>query len=177
MDMFEKKDYLIVVDMQNDFITGALGSAEAQAIVPAVSNLVDTFNPACVYFTRDTHDENYLETEEGKNLPVPHCIKGTDGWSLIPELQEKNDGMLNYINKNSFGFDGWNKILPDSRAINSITLCGVCTDICVVSNALALKALHPEVPMKVVASCCAGSSVENHDAALAVMKATQIQII
>ena len=176
MNMFEKKDYLIVVDMQNDFITGSLGSAEAQAIVPAVVDFVKTFDKDNMFFTRDTHYENYMETQEGKNLPVKHCINGTEGWKVIPQLTSEFNPL--YIDKETFGFSNWGKIfLDDSSEINSITLCGVCTDICVISNALILKALFPEVIIRVKEDCCAGVNVERHTAAIETMKSCQIEII
>ena len=177
MDMFEKKDYLIVVDMQNDFITGALGSAEAQAIVPAVVDLAKSFNPDNICFTRDTHYESYLDTAEGQHLPVKHCIKGSDGWLVIDELKDALGWALAYVNKETFGYSEWAKVFPDVNQIGSITLCGVCTDICVVSNALILKALYPEVPISVVANCCAGVTPEKHEAALETMRSCQINVI
>ena len=172
-----KKDYLIVIDMQNDFVTGVLGSAEAQAIVPAVVDFVKTFKQENIWFTRDTHYENYLDTEEGKKLPVVHCVKDTEGWFVVDELKEALGNVLAYINKESFGYNEWAKIFPDANYINSITLCGVCTDICVVSNALAIKTLYPEVTVRVKADCCAGSTPENHNMALKVMQCCQIDII
>ena len=177
MDMLEKKDYLIVVDMQNDFITGVLGSAEAQAIVPAVVDLVKSFSPDNIWFTRDTHYENYLNTAEGQHLPVEHCIKGSDGWHVIDEVKDAFGGALAYVNKETFGYSDWAKVLPDANQIGSITLCGVCTDICVVSNVLIIKALYPEVPISVVANCCAGVTPEKHEAALETMRSCQINVI
>ena len=175
MDTFEKKDYLIVVDMQNDFVTGPLGSAEAQAIVPAVVDFVKTFDKDNVLFTRDTHYANYMQTQEGKNLPVEHCIKGTEGWKVIPQLTNEFNPL--YLNKETFGFSDWGKIFFDPSEINSITLCGVCTDICVVSNALILKALFPEVVIRVKEDCCAGVNVEKHATAIETMKSCQIEVI
>jgi nicotinamidase-related amidase len=168
------KKVLIVIDMQNDFVYDALGSEAAQAIVPNVKKKIDKYlaNDDIVIFTRDTHRSNYMATQEGKHLPVPHCIYGTKGWCVIDEL---NNPECHHVNKDSFGYAMWEYDLPDS--IESIELCGVCTDICVVSNALILKAQNPEVPMFVDASCCAGVTHESHQAALTTMKMCQINVI
>lgn len=170
------QDILIVVDMQNDFIDGALGTAEAVAIVPKVADKIRDFSGR-VIFTRDTHGEDYMDTQEGKNLPVPHCIKGTEGWQISPMLQElcKEDP----IDKVTFGSESLASILKEANEenpIGSITLIGLCTDICVISNALLIKAFLPEVPMVVDASCCAGVTPESHRNALAAMKTCQIKI-
>ncbi len=170
------QDILIVVDMQNDFIDGALGTAEAVAIVPKVADKIRDFSGR-VIFTRDTHGEDYMDTQEGKNLPVPHCIKGTEGWQISPMLQElcKEDP----IDKVTFGSESLASILKkanEENSIGSITLIGLCTDICVISNALLIKAFLPEVPMVVDASCCAGVTPESHRNALAAMKTCQIKI-
>ena len=172
---------LIVVDMQNDFINGSLGSPEAQAIVPYVENKIleylnhDTEDD--IYFTRDTHGEYYLSTLEGKNLPVKHCTYGTYGWQIISELHEYGNRSDYIINKYTFGYDNWENVIGNSENIESIELVGVCTDICVVSNALILKALYPEVEIIVDASCCAGTTPEAHQAALRVMQSCQIAVI
>lgn len=164
---------LIVVDMQNDFITGALGSKDAEMIVPCVfakvkSNMLDGH---AVLFTRDTHQENYMDIQEGKKLPIPHCIEGTPGWEVIPELK---DFATMCLDKPTFGSID----LPHLVAsYDEIELCGVCTDICVVSNALVLKANHPEKKIVVDGRCCAGVSPERHKAALATMKSCQIEVI
>ncbi len=170
------QDILIVVDMQNDFIDGALGTAEAVAIVPKVADKIRNFSGRII-FTRDTHGEDYMDTQEGKNLPVPHCIKETEGWQISPMLQElcKEDP----IDKVTFGSESLASILKkanEENSIGSITLIGLCTDICVISNALLIKAFLPEVPMVVDASCCAGVTPESHRNALAAMKTCQIKI-
>jgi len=171
---------LIVVDMQNDFVTGVLGTPEAQAIVPNVENKIRNYisNDQLLYFTRDTHWDDYMETQEGQKLPVPHCIMGSNGWNIIPELHgyEKYADMK-CLNKKAFGYDYWEEVFGTGSGIESIELVGVCTDICVVSNALILKALYPEIPITVDASCCAGTTLENHKAALQVMKCCQINVI
>lgn len=172
-------NYLIVVDMQVDFVNGALGTKEAQAIVPAVDACIRRFiqDGAKVIFTRDTHFENYLSTQEGRNLPVEHCIKNTSGWQIIPELQ---DYCTSVIDKPTFGSTDLMDMLRTEHAqepISSITLIGICTDICVISNAMLLKAAMPEVPIFVEAACCAGVTPESHENALAAMKMCQIQVI
>ena len=168
---------LIVVDMQKDFITGALGSKEAQAIVPNVVKKVKEFD-GTVLFTRDTHGENYMDTQEGRNLPVVHCIKGTDGWQIIPELQEFATGKI--FDKPTFGSvelaEYVKELAGKAGGDISVELIGVCTDICVVSNALLIKAFCGEVPVAVDSSCCAGVTVDAHNAALATMKSCQVQV-
>ena len=163
---------LVVIDMQNDFIDGALGTKEAQAIVPKVAEKIKNFDGK-VFYTRDTHDEKYLETQEGKNL----------GWKLTPEIDVLCEGDI--LNKSSFGSIELGFKLNDYRSnlrviknerVESITLIGVCTDICVISNAMILKAFFPDKPIIVDAACCAGSTPEGHKNALAVMKTCQIQI-
>ncbi len=168
--------YLIVVDMQNDFIDGALGTAEAVAIVPKVKEKIETFDGK-VLFTRDTHFENYMETQEGKNLPVPHCIKGTDGWQIRAELDALRT--TEPIDKVVFGSSELAKLLVEEDkkdSIESITFIGLCTDICVISNAFTVKSFLPEVPLIVDASCCAGVTPESHRTALASMKTCQIKV-
>lgn len=171
---------LIVIDMQNDFVSGALGSAEAQAIVPNVVEKVRTWNPEdLLYFTRDTHYHDYMNSLEGHYLPVPHCIKETAGWCIINELSpyaHADDGNADVIDKNTFGFKGWASQLPLAY-VDEIHLCGLCTDICVVSNALVLRMLYPQKKIVVDASCCAGVTPEKHLAALEVMKSCQIEVI
>ncbi len=168
---------LVVVDMQNDFITGALGTKEAQAIVPNVCEKIKNFEGA-VYFTQDTHGKEYLETQEGKNLPVEHCIKGTWGWELEPRVEEVRSSTP--IEKNTFGSKGLADVLKARNTyegpLQEIELIGVCTDICVISNALLLKAYLPEVKLAVDASCCAGVTPESHKRALEAMKSCQIEI-
>lgn len=166
---------LIVVDMQNDFITGSLGTKEAVDIVPRVKKKIEEYDLLRdrIIFTRDTHYNGYLKTNEGKHLPVPHCMYHTHGWQIADGLLTKR---CHVINKETFGTlefeEGWN--LQDAEVVE---LVGVCTDICVISNALILKALCPEVEIIVDASCCAGTTLEMHKAALAVMKSCQINVI
>lgn len=171
---------LIVVDMQNDFVTGALGTHEAQAIVPNVEAKIQEYASIpnhMVVYTRDTHFDNYAETQEGKKLPVPHCIKNSKGWEIIPELIIADRGS-HIVDKMTFGARAWDWFFGAApQLIESIELVGVCTDICVVSNALIIKALYPEIPIIVDASCCAGTTPENHAAALQVMKCCQIDVI
>ncbi len=172
--------YLIVVDMQNDFITGSLGTKEAQAIVPAVLKKVREYDGK-VIFTKDTHTADYLNTQEGKKLPVEHCIEGQEGWQLSGELEKlaQEDGCKIY-KKPTFGcveLAADLKAVNDGEPIEEIELCGLCTDICVISNALLLKAFMPEVPVSVDASCCAGVTVTSHQNALDAMKMCQINIV
>lgn len=167
---------LVVVDMQNDFIDGALGTAEAVAIVPKVAEKIKNFDGTVLY-TRDTHEENYMETQEGKNLPVPHCIRGTDGWQVRTELQQA-DAVV--VDKPTFGSRELAEKLVEmnaEEAIESITLIGLCTDICVISNAFVIKAFLPEMPIIVDAACCAGVTPKSHERALEAMKVCQIQVV
>lgn len=171
------QDILIVVDMQNDFIDGALGTKEAVAIVPQVKEKIASFSGP-VIFTRDTHPENYMETQEGKNLPVPHCIKGTEGWQIRPELDRLRK--TEPVDKPGFGSVELGQMLLDmneKEPIASVTLIGLCTDVCVISNALIIKAFLPEVPVRVDAACCAGISPESHDNALSAMAMCQVEIL
>ena len=168
------KNILIVVDMQNDFIDGALGTTEALAIVPYVKTLIEGFDGE-VLFTRDTHFENYMETEEGRNLPVPHCIKGTQGWEIRGELDALRKREA--IDKLTFGSRDLVDVLAREGEIESITFVGLCTDICVISNAMLLKAFYPEIPLIVDAKGCAGVTPESHTRALEAMKMCQIRVI
>lgn len=163
---------LIVIDCQNDFIDGALGTPEAQAIVPNVKKKIQEYDARedAIVFTRDTHFENYLETNEGKNLPVEHCIMGTHGWQIADGLEVP---YARYINKPTFGWLGWKPLDFEDE----VEIIGLCTDICVVSNALILKAMFPEIKITVDASCCAGVTPESHKAALQTMKMCQINVI
>lgn len=168
---------LVVVDMQNDFIDGALGTKEAAAIVPAVEEKIRGF-AGKVFFTRDTHEENYMETQEGRNLPVPHCVRGTDGWQIREELKPYVKEAP--IDKPVFGSTELAEKmcrLNEKEAIESITLIGLCTDICVISNAIMLKSCLPEVEILVDSTCCAGVTVESHERALEAMKVCQIQVL
>ena len=175
------KNFLIVIDMQNDFIDGSLGTPEAEAIVPKVLEKVKSFD-GTVIFTRDTHTEKYLQTAEGQKLPVEHCIQGTKGWELQPQLEEARK-QLNAVvfDKGTFGSRGLATYLADHLmnfgGIDTITLCGLCTDICVISNALLIKAFLPEVSIIVDSACCAGVTPESHLNALEAMKMCQIEII
>lgn len=198
----EKIKVVIVVDMQKDFIDGALGTPEAQAIVPLVAETIHQFaDPnTAIIFTKDTHTDNYMNTLEGKNLPVPHCIEGTAGYGIVDEVfeawiqhaQGENRYMSGYdaypvydenpirIKKPTFGSVELQNILYDMNdrfEIEEITLMGVCTGICVLSNAILCKATLPEVPVNVVADCCACVTPESHKTALEAMKLCQINII
>ena len=161
---------LIVIDMQNDFVTGVLGSKEAVAVLPNIKKKIAAYIAAGdeVIFTRDTHEENYLETNEGRHLPVPHCVKGTDGWQVVKEIDCPD---CKHIDKPTFGWTHWNE-----RTFQEIEMVGLCTDICVVSNALILKATFPSVEITVDASCCAGVTPQTHLAALETMKMCQILV-
>lgn len=169
---------LVVVDMQKDFVDGALGSAEAQDIVDNVVNKINNFEGEIIV-TYDTHQENYMETREGKYLPVPHCIKDTDGWSLNEKVEKAILGKgVTRIEKPTFGSVELVDLLSDvDEKDTEITLVGLCTDICVVSNAMLLKANYPEMDITVDASCCAGVTPESHNAALTTMKMCQINVI
>lgn len=172
-------DYLIVVDMQNDFVSGSLGTPEAQAIVGAVARRAEEFEVAVV-FTKDTHGEDYLQTQEGSNLPVVHCVRDTPGWELVEELERvraQRDALV--FDKPSFGsldLAAWLVEQNDVEPIDSIELVGLCTDICVVSNALLIKANLPEVPLRVEAALCAGVTPQSHRAALDTMRSCQVDI-
>ena len=172
------KKLLLVIDMQNDFINGALGTKEAEAIVPNVVKRIQEFEGDVLY-TRDTHSEDYMETQEGKNLPVPHCIKGTPGWELCPELKALRDaGHSPVLDKLTFGAKDLPAYLETRypRGLESVELIGLCTDICVISNAMVLKAFFPELPVSVTASCCAGVTPQSHENALEAMKMCQIAL-
>lgn len=172
------RQFLVVVDMQKDFVDGALGSSEAQAIVDNVVNKINEFDGEIIV-TYDTHQENYMETREGKHLPVPHCIEGTNGWSLNEKVEKAILGKgVTRIEKSTFGSVKLVGILSDIDEKNTeVTLIGLCTDICVVSNAMLLKANYPEMDIIVDASCCAGVTPESHKAALTTMKMCQINVI
>lgn len=169
---------LIVVDMQNDFIDGALGTPEAQSIVDDVVTEIGKYAEADVIATRDKHPGHYMETQEGRNLPVPHCIQGTPGWEIAPKVAAALGG-AEVIDKPTFG----SKTLAEKLAAMAeqeeleITLIGLCTDICVVSNAMLIKAYLPETQVNVIASCCAGVTPESHEAALKTMAMCQIKVL
>ena len=168
---------LIVVDMQNDFIDGSLGTPEALSIVSNVKKKIEEYNSRGdkIVFTRDTHFDNYLQTNEGKNLPIEHCVRLTPGWEIRKEL---TDGLskVDYIDKYTFGYLYWQNYFEHEK-VSEIEIVGLCTDICVVSNALILKATLPEAVITVDASCCAGVTPESHKAALTAMKMCQINVI
>lgn len=166
------KKVLIVIDMQKDFVDGSLANQAAQEIVTPITEYIRAFDGK-VIATRDTHETEYLTTAEGKRLPVEHCIKGTDGWKIMDEiaaaLQERNAVILD---KPTFGYLGWGMLGEYDEAV----LIGTCTDICVVSNALILKAMFPDLNVKVVENLCAGTTKENHSAALQVMRCCQVDV-
>lgn len=170
---------LVVVDMQNDFVDGALGSPEAEAIVDNVVKKIETFDGA-IYVTYDTHFENYMNTSEGKKLPVPHCIMETKGWMLNEKVQTALSKKDEYteIEKVTFGSIDLPFVLAEEHNMDDaeIELIGLCTDICVVSNALILKANFPEINISVDASCCAGVTPQKHEAALETMRSCQINV-
>lgn len=169
--------------MQNDFVTGSLGSSEAQNIVQNVKEHIarryrDNFE---IIFTRDTHNIDYLNTLEGQYLPVEHCIKGTNGWQIVKGLETPH---CHYIDKNTFGWLNWNyrnlnngSIVPYTSKYDYIEVIGVCTDICVISNALILRSMFPNTRICVISDCCAGTSPEQHTSALNVMRSCQIDVI
>ncbi len=175
-------NFLIVVDMQNDFITGALGSEEATQIVNNVENKIKNFSGELI-FTRDTHPENYLDTREGQYLPVPHCIEGSEGFEICPELLPYTvDATI--VNKPTFGSTELIKIIADKTAAAQceekdmhFTLVGLCTDICVISNAMLIKASYPESTIIVDSTCCAGVTPATHNNALEAMKMCHIEVI
>jgi len=185
------KNLLVVIDMQNDFITGPLGNKECKSIVPNVINKINeaSQNGCEIVFTLDTHGKNYLSTQEGKKLPVEHCIENTDGWKLVPEIEnelskvislEKEEDNIydNYtcFKKNTFGCTELGDFVACGN-YDSVTLVGVCTDICVISNALLIKAFSTETEIVIDASCCAGVTLESHKTALEAMKTCQITVI
>lgn len=170
---------LIVIDMQNDFVTGALGTDEARAIVPAVKACIDSAQAEgrTVLFTQDTHADDYLHTSEGEHLPIPHCVKGTEGWEIVPQLAP--DAAIR-LEKPTFGclalVERLAKVADAGGANLDVALCGVCTDICVVSNALLLRAHFPEATLRLYPQACAGTTPAMHEAALQVMRSCQIDI-
>ena len=175
----QSKKKLVVIDVQNDFVTGSLGTKEAQAMLPRLIEKVKAFDGE-ILMTRDTHEADYMETQEGRMLPVPHCIRGTEGWALVPELEAiRVEQNLKVYDKPCFGSL---ELVADMKAayergeLESLELIGICTDICVVSNALMLKSTMPELPMYVDAECCAGVTPEKHEAALEVMRSCQVNV-
>lgn len=173
------KKVLIVVDIQNDFVDGALGTAEAVAIIDNAANKIKNFD-GDVFVTYDTHYNNYMDTLEGKKLPVPHCIKGTHGWELNPKIADALNGKVyKAVEKLTFGSVDLPNLVKESIGDekSEITLIGLCTDICVVSNALLLKANILDSEIFVDSTCCAGVTPETHNAALDTMRCCQINVI
>ena len=173
-------EILVVVDMQKDFVDGALGTKEACAIVPFVKARIEEASAKgeTVIFTRDTHEENYMETQEGHRLPVPHCIRNTAGWEIVDELKSYTEE-TQPVDKPTFGsvdLCSALQIVNEKVPVEKVTLIGLCTDICVISNALLVKAFLPETEVAVDAKCCAGVTPESHKNALAAMKMCQITI-
>ena len=167
---------LVVVDMQNDFIDGALGTPEAQAIVPNVINKINKYKAErnSIVYTADTHRADYLNTIEGNKLPVPHCIKGTDGWKIPDKILQ--DGKI--LEKQTFGCTTLHDyIRTNFYDIESIEVIGLCTDICVISNVMLLKAYFPNTPIIVDSACCAGVTPESHIRALEAMKMCHIEVV
>ncbi len=169
---------LLVIDMQTDFVDGALGTAEAVAIIPNVLREIAKYDKSDIIATRDTHPDEYMSTREGRHLPVPHCIKGTPGWEIHPEIAPALEG-CKIIDKPTFGSTELCEHileLAQSKDIE-VTLVGLCTDICVVSNAMLIKAALPEIEVSVVSDACAGVTPDTHAAALTTMKMCQINIL
>lgn len=168
------KKLLIVIDMQEDFVRGTLANPAAEAIIPKIKTKIDSYlkENNTVIFTRDTHSVDYFKTPEGIKLPIEHCIKDTKGWLVVDELCHPE---CLHINKPTFGYKHWDFECLDNY--DTIELVGTCTSICVVSNALILKATYPRIPITVDASCCACLNEETHKAALTVMEACQINVI
>ena len=173
------KHFLIVVDIQNDFVNGALGTKEAESIIAPASEKIKSFDGE-IFVTYDTHLKDYLTTAEGKKLPVEHCIKDTDGWQLNGEIQKAlNDKKYTAVEKLTFGSTELPVLIKDAAGEDNfdITLIGLCTDICVVSNALILKANFYDKKIIVDKNCCAGVTVESHNAALTTMQMCQIEVV
>lgn len=185
-----KNKFLVVIDMQNDFCTGALKNDDAVAVIPFIKAQIENArkNGAQVIYTRDTHGSDYMETGEGKHLPVPHCIRDTEGWEIVDELAPKGNVLVYnpgvpvkldadnadiIINKTHFGFDDWKRFIPED---SEVTIVGTCTDICVVSNSLSMKAIEG-VEVTVLAEGCAGLTKEKHEHALDVMVSCQCRVI
>lgn len=173
------KKALIVIDMQNDFINGSLRTREAQAIVPNVAKLIQSSDYAAIFFTRDTHSKDYLDTQEGKNLPIEHCIRGTNGWKIHDDIAVasiESNIPCDVINKPTFGtFNIATKLVEDNY--DEVDLVGLCTDICVITNALILKTRFPEMKINIIENATAGTTPEAKWVALTVAKSCQINII
>jgi len=179
------KNILIVIDMQNDFIDGSLGSKDAQNIVPNVVRLINNAvtNQDYIFVTQDTHTKDYLSTQEGMRLPVKHCIKGTPGWEINQDvyaaLEKSGLKQINFISKPTFGSTFLATQVKEKcqkESINEVRICGLCTDVCVVSNALILKANLKDTRIVIDSKACAGTSIDNHNAALTTMKCCQCDI-
>ena len=171
------KKALIVIDMQNDFITGALANTEGQKIVPKIADFIRNFDRDIIA-TRDTHTKDYMNTQEGKKLPVPHCIQNTDGWNIVPEIQtalDEKENKVFYIDKPTFGSIGLGDLIG-RKLYDEVTLVGVCTDICVINNAMVIKACALETEVIVLKDLCAGVTPESHKTALNAMQACQITV-
>lgn len=167
------KKAIVVVDMQNDFVDGSLGTPEAQAMLPRLVKKLEREDDSRLFFTLDTHSADYLDTQEGKKLPVKHCIKPEHGWEIVPSLKPFVEKAAGVVEKPSFGSTNLPELLADC---NPIELVGLCTDICVISNALIIKAFYPEKQVLVDGACCAGVTPKSHENALASMKMCQIEI-
>lgn len=173
------KKCLIIVDMQNDFIDGSLSNKSAQDIIPAILEELRTGGYEHIVFTRDTHTKNYLNTPEGKRLPVEHCIMGTEGWELNQEILEDacfGCDSISFFDKPTFGSLGLLSHIQSQGDFDEVVVCGTCTDICVVSNVLILKTMKPDLNITVLGNACAGLTPEKHQAALEVMKSCQINV-
>lgn len=176
------KKILVVVDMQNDFVDeNVLGNAECKAVIPKIKEKIENGQYDHIIFTKDTHNDDYLETQEGKNLPVKHCILGSDGWALVKEINDaaKNSSAktIEYITKDTFGSKELGQSIADIKEDKEVEMVGVCTGICVISNALLIKAFNPEVKITVDSNCCACVTPKSHETALEAMKLCQINII
>jgi len=182
-----KKRLLVVVDMQNDFINGVLGTARAQAIVPSVVKKIEAYkaNEDYIVYTMDTHAENYLDTQEGKKLPVKHCIYDSEGWSLNPDIAQAIKGAKSVDSQEAVEyqkgiFGSWalgEDVKRWEAAVESLEFVGVCTGICVISNVILVKTALPEMPVIVDAACCECVTSESHITALDAMELLQVEII
>lgn len=173
------KKCLIIIDMQNDFIDGSLSNKSAQDIIPAILEELRTGGYEHIVFTRDTHTKNYINTPEGKRLPVEHCIMGTEGWELNQEILEDacfGCDSISFFDKPTFGSLGLLSHIQSQGDFDEVVVCGTCTDICVVSNVLILKTMKPDLNITVLGNACAGLTPEKHQAALEVMKSCQINV-
>lgn len=174
--------FIIVIDMQNDFVTGSLKNEAAERIIPSIVDKIKNNDYSFKIYTRDTHDTNYLSTQEGKNLPVEHCINGTFGHKIVQDIMNTVDDRSLIIDKTSFGFDRWKEIFDSIKVKygvfpDEVELCGTCTSICVASNATIIKALYPEMKITIDSSICADVNDDSHKAALLVMKMQQCNVI